>query len=95
MRLATAMELCERHVRHKQVDCALAYGEPGYSDSDAPSGILFADWNDCPSWLKEGLERRGFALEWSDEWIISYENNSKGDVTLGSPTRQGYGLYAG
>ncbi len=44
MRLGTAMELCERHVRHAQVDCALSYGEPGYNEVDAPSGILFADW---------------------------------------------------
>lgn len=77
MNLQKAVELCKRHVRHKLVDCALSYGEPGYNDSDAPSGILFADWNGCPSWLTEGLERRGFALEWSDEWIVSYENNSK------------------
>lgn len=69
------MELAQRFVRHHDVDCALSYGEPGYSDPS--NGILFADWNDCPRWLTDGLERRGFALEWSDEWIISYENNSK------------------
>lgn len=91
MNLATAMELCERHARHAQVDCALSYGEPGYSDSDAPSGILFADWNDCPTWLVAGLERRGFALEWSDEWIVSYENNSKAYRT--SPNSYGWKPY--
>lgn len=91
--LAKAMELCERHVRHKQVDCALSYGEPGYPSTplDARSGILFADWNDCPKWLTEGLERRGFALEWSDEWVISHENNSKAYRT--SPTSYGWRPY--
>lgn len=43
MNLSKAMELAQRFVRHHDVDCALSYGEPGYSDSDAPNGILFAD----------------------------------------------------
>lgn len=91
LNLAKAIELCERHVRHKDVQFACAYGEPGYNDADAPSGILFADWNGCPKWLTRGLERRGFALEWSDEWIVSYENNSKAYRT--SPTSYSWTPY--
>ncbi len=71
MRANQIMELCERHVRHQQVDFAAQYGEPGYDEAKA--GILFADWNDAPSWLRDGLERRGYQLEWSDEWIIAHE----------------------
>jgi hypothetical protein len=70
--LGKAIELAAKHVRDHDVDGACTYGEPGYSDPVA--GILFADWNDAPSWLRDGLERRGFELEWSDEWTIVHES---------------------
>ena len=50
---------------------AREYGEPGY---DSPrNGIVFADWNHFPRGLDDILERAGYAVEWSDEWNISYE----------------------
>jgi hypothetical protein len=47
------------------------YGEPGYSDPTG--GILLANWNNVPDHVQHGLERRGFELEWSDEWSVHYE----------------------
>ena len=73
MRAGTALELCERHVRSHDVRFASEYGEPGYDQPKA--GILFADWNDCPKWLIAGLERRGYSLEWCDEWIEASETS--------------------
>jgi hypothetical protein len=67
LNLSHAIKLCARHVHHADVQCATEYGESGYDNP--PTGILFANWNDCPRWLQDGLERRGFALEWSDEWV--------------------------
>lgn len=88
MNLGNAIELCERHVRSNYVRACAEYGEPGY---DQPArGILFADWNDCPQWLQNGLERRGFALEWEDEWVEADET-SKAYRT--SPTSYGWTPY--
>lgn len=71
MNVNSVLELCQRYVRYQDVDYAPNYGEPGYSDPE--TGILFANWNDCPKWLIAGLERRGYELEWKDEWIIAHE----------------------
>ena len=84
----TAIKLCERHVRHADVRFASEYGEPGYDNPRA--GILFADWNDCPRWLQHGLERCGFVLEWSDEWIEADETNK---AYRTSPTSYGWLPY--
>ena len=53
------------------VDWCASYGEPGY---DAPEhGIIFANWNYVSKSVYSWLENHGYALEWSDEWIISHE----------------------
>jgi len=57
----------------EQADWCESYGEPGYSDPK--NGIIFANWNNVPEHIQRGLERRGFELEWSDEWIIDYDAN--------------------
>ncbi len=88
MKIGSILELCERHVRHGEVDYAPQYGEPGYNEAKA--GILFADWNNAPRWLTEGLERRGFDLEWSDEWTIAYET---GKAYRTSPNGWGWTPY--
>ncbi len=49
------------------------YGELGYDKPE--KGILFANWNDISDPIKNYLEKAGFALEWSDEWEISYDWN--------------------
>ena len=67
---------------------AFEYGEKGYDNPK--SGILFANWNDVPKHIIKGLERRGFELEWSDEWIIADET-SKAYRT--SPTSYGWQPY--
>jgi len=83
--LSIAMELVQRN-GSEWCDCALGYGEPGYSDPE--SGIIFADWNRVPRHIQEGLERRGFALEWCGEWLIDYEGGSK--AYRSSPTHCGW-----
>ena len=53
-------------------DWAKNYGESGYEDP--VKGIVFANWNKFPRGLDDILERAGYAVEWSDEWIIDYES---------------------
>lgn len=48
-----------------------AYGEPGYTDPEA--GIILCNWNDVPKGLADWLEKCGYSLEWSDEWMIDYD----------------------
>ena len=53
------------------IEWAAEYGEPGY---DQPKrGILFANWNYFPRGIDDILERAGYAIEWSDEWLIAHE----------------------
>lgn len=67
----TIARLLERHAKHSDIDYARDYGEPGYSLSHENSnGIVFANWNDLPDYIYKGIKRRGYDLEWSDEWII-------------------------
>src|SRR5258706_1446726 len=49
------------------------YGEKGYTSPE--KGILFANWNDVPKRILDGLQKQGFELEWSDEWYIDYDND--------------------
>jgi hypothetical protein len=49
------------------------YGEPGYDNPR--KGIVFANWNHFPRGMDDILERAGYAIEWSDEWVISYETS--------------------
>lgn len=55
------------------LDYAMAYGEPGYTDP--ARGVLLANWNNVPDHVQRALERRGFELEWSDEWIIDHDSS--------------------
>lgn len=43
------------------------YAEPGYDSPD--KAVLFANWNCLPRNLDTILERLGYAVEWSDEWM--------------------------
>ena len=49
------------------------YGEPGYQDPE--KGIIFANWNNTPPGLGDWLEKCGYSLEWSDEWIVDYNHD--------------------
>jgi len=67
----TINDILEKHGAYPEW-CA-EYGEPGY---DTPEhGIWFANWNNVPRFVGDWLESHGYATEWSDEWIISYETN--------------------
>ena len=67
------------------VDWCASYGEPGY---DAPEhGIIFANWNHVSKSVYSWLENHGYALEWSDEWIISHET---GKAYRSSPDSYGW-----
>src|SRR5207244_4863009 len=57
-----------------EVDWCSTYGEPGYSDPER--GIIFANWNHVSRPVQDWLEHHGYALEWSDEWIISHETST-------------------
>ena len=52
-----------------------SYGELGYTQPE--KGILLANWNDIGQHLQDYLEEAGFELEWSDEWVIDWENDGK------------------
>lgn len=54
-------------------DWADDYGEPGYSLSPDSHGVLFGDWNKCPSHVAHVLEKQ-FDLEWLDEWITGRDS---------------------
>lgn len=55
--------------KHNAEYCT-SYGEPGYQDPE--KCIIFSNWNYIPKGLAEWLEKCGYALEWSDEWMIDY-----------------------
>jgi len=57
---------------HDMESCS-NYGEPGYTDPT--NSVLLANWNDVKESTQEYLEEAGFALEWSDEWMKSYEHD--------------------
>ena len=58
------------------IDYCSEYGEFGYKLSEGKKAILFSDWNDFDKyprimeWIEENYE-----IEWSDEWVIDYDNN--------------------
>lgn len=54
---------------------ANTYGEPGYAHPE--QGIIFYNWNDVDDTISEQLEQNGFALEWSDEWMVDHNDNGK------------------
>jgi len=53
----------------------LSYGEIGYNLGEGRKGILLANWNkfDKHSNFMEWLEQH-YELEWSDEWIVDYND---------------------
>lgn len=58
------------------IDYCFEYGEIGYKISEGKKAILFSDWNDFDNyprimeWFEENYE-----IEWSDEWVIDYNDN--------------------
>jgi hypothetical protein len=87
MNMQTALALVEKHAKYAESACA--YGEPGYDDP--PNGIILANLNDVPKFIYAGLERRGFALEWFDEWTVIWDNDGKAYRT--SPTSYSWTPY--
>lgn len=72
------IELLEKH----QIDIEFAseYGEPGYELDADKDCILFANWNTVEEKIgRKTLDQieRKFELEWSDEWLIDYDNDCK------------------
>jgi hypothetical protein len=59
-------------VNDVQLEYCTHYGEPGYDDPG--SCILFANWNEVPKSVQTRLKAQGYALEWSDEWYVDYNN---------------------
>jgi hypothetical protein len=68
-------------------DYASEYGEPGYDNPRR--GIVFANWNPFPRGLDDVLERAGYSVEWSDEWIVS----ETGKAYRSSPDSYGWKPY--
>lgn len=64
------IERCLQQYGKTLEEFCLEYGEPGYAIDAGKQAILFADWNDIPDRIMTVLERH-YAIEWSDEWIIS------------------------
>ena len=62
-------------------DWAADYGEPGYS-LDGKRGILLVNWKQLSKRALAILENY-YCLEWSDEWVVAYNNNSKAYRTTG------------
>jgi len=58
------------------IDFCSEYGELGYEVSEGKKAILFSDWNEFDKyprimeWIEENYE-----IEWSDEWVIDYNDN--------------------
>lgn len=69
-KLQSALEYLQE--KHSAEWCG-KYGEPGCNDPE--KGIIFANWNNIPSGLRDWLEKCGYSLEWADEWTIDYGNN--------------------
>ena len=71
-RTETILEILR--MRSMTLESVSAYGEAGYTDPE--QAVLFADWNPIVSrQIQDYLEQAGFALEWSDEWALSYEHD--------------------
>lgn len=52
-----------------------SFYEDDLERSEQPKAIVLADLNQIPSHIYEGVERRGVALEYDDEWIVDYQND--------------------
>lgn len=62
---------CEKH--NLDFSYAEKLGEPGYAQPE--KGVLLTNWNRVPDHIKNGLELRGFATEWQDEWIVVHNQS--------------------
>jgi len=68
--------LLETLINNGDIDICSQYGERGYSLSEGKKAILFANWNNMDKypnfmeWIEDNYE-----IEWSDEWIIDYDND--------------------
>lgn len=58
---------------HSDFQSCSEYGEVGYENPK--KAVLFANWNDISERVGDYLEAAGFELEWSDEWLIDYDND--------------------
>ena len=56
------------------IDYVSTYGEPGYSNPEEDKLIYLGDWNKYPR-ISNFLENLGNHIQWSDEWIIDYNND--------------------
>lgn len=63
--IATAMSLVHRYYEYAVY--VSRFGEEQYENPE--HGIILADWNIVPNYIMEGLERRGFGVEFDDEWV--------------------------
>lgn len=69
-------QILETLFENGEIQYCSQYGEQGYNLEENKKLILFANWNDFDKhpnfmqWLEENYE-----CEWSDEWIIDYEND--------------------
>jgi hypothetical protein len=84
MNRKTMLQLMEKPGIHLCAD----YGEPGYHSPD--NGVMLGNWNDVPQYIKNGLERRGFSLEWYDGWTINHDTNKAYRTT---PSHYGWKPY--
>lgn len=55
-----------------EYEYASNYGEPGYPAS--PRGILLTNWNCIPEKLAGRLIVQGYAVEYSDEWMVDTDH---------------------
>ena len=70
------MEIIEKfEANNWEFSSANSYGEPGYDLGDK-QGIILSNWNDVDQADKDELEKE-FELEWSDEWLIDYDDDCK------------------
>ncbi len=60
--------LCDKH----DAEICTAYGEPGYT---ADKGVILCNWNNVDKRVADYLEKSGYSLEWSDEWMIDYDHS--------------------
>jgi hypothetical protein len=58
-----------------RVEVCADYGEPGYRLEVESNQIAFANWNDISENVQKYLGLIGYELQWSDEWMISYETD--------------------
>jgi hypothetical protein len=65
--------MVEQPRNYEDFAVCLEYGERGYTQPE--KGVILANWNNIPDNVAELFEECGYNLEWSDEWIIDYENS--------------------